>query len=415
MSSFESWWKRFLPLKKVSPIDRYRVDVVTSSLELTVAELVPLEIRYALALRPMRFEIFRKLLDEGYGIGVRVVEKTPERVLHAVDRISRYTQHNTILPWLEILLREEKIPIFTTSELESAEKAGVFLYEEIKIILEKRFEFRKIVIVDLHNHGVGDEQRRFMQEVNEDIFPLAIDAIVHRVMFDNAHSRTAVAQTIIKSLIFIGPCAHALEHVLSGLGKVFAASADDILAEVAELFALRGSGFTWRQLAIRGKILIPVFILATIGAFQVEPMIRAGHVGLAGVVFGLSAVALSLTTAVQSIFLYKHSYESLVRENKLQLLPGQSVIGFALKQDFTNPARLGLFIGAICSPLMAAFVFSSFTHLVENGWILALLGSVESLVAGAVVTMSTSFEKSLFRYKLRRALGETLDKGRMMS
>lgn len=395
----------------MSPIDRYRVDVVTSSLELTVSELVPLEIRYALALRPSRFETFRTFLDEGYGIGVRVVEKTPERVLQAVDRISRHTQHNTILPWLEILLREEKIPLFSTSELESAEKAGVFLYEEIKVILEKRFEFRKIVFVDLHNQGVGDEKRRFMQEVNEDIFPLAIDAIVHRVMFDNAHSRTAVAQTIIKSLIFIGPLAHALEHVLSGLGKVFAASADDVIAEVAELFALRGSGFTWRQLAVRGKILIPVFILATFGAFQVEPLIRSGQIHLAGVIFGLSAVALSLTTAIQSIFLYRHSYESLVREGKVVLLPGQSVTGLALKQDFTNPARLGLFIGAICSPIMAALVFGSFTHLVENGWVLALLGSVESLVAGMVVIASTSFERALFRFKVRRALRATLDKG----
>ncbi len=400
-----------MPLRQTSPIDRYRVDVVTSAPELTVAELVPLEIRYALALRPSRFEAFRKLLDDGYGIGVRVVEKTPERVLQAVDRISRHTQHNTILPWLEILLREEKIPLFSTAELEATEKAGVFLYEEIKVILEQRFEFRKIILVDLRNQGVGDEQRRFMQEVNEDIFPLAIDAIVHRVMFDNAHSRTAVAQTIIKSLIFIGPCAHALEHVLSGLGKVFAASADDVIAEVAELFALRGSGFTWRQLAVRSKILIPVFILATIGAFQVEPLIRAGQIRLAGVVFGLSAVALSLTTAIQSIFLYRHSYESLVREGKIALLPGQSVTSLALRQDFTNPARLGLFVGAVCSPIMAALIFGSFTHLVENGWVLALLGSVESLVAGAVVIASASFERSLFRFKVRRALHTTLDKG----
>lgn len=410
MSSFEPWWKRFLPFHRSSPIDRYHVHVVTASEELAVLELVPLEIRYALALRPARFEMFRKLLEGGYGIGVRVVEKTPERVLQAVDRISRHTQHNTILPWLEILLREERIPIFSSGELESAEKAGVFLYEEVKTILSQRFEFRKIVIVDLHNQGIGDDQRKMMQEVNADIYPLAIDAIVHRVVFDNAHTRTEVAQSIIKSLILIGPLAHGLEHVLSGLGKVFAASADDVVSEVAELFALRGSGFTWRQLAQRSKILIPVFILATFGAFQVEPLIQSGRIGLAGVVFGLSAVALSLTTAIQSVFLYRHSYQDLVREGKVSLRPGQTVTGLALRQDFTNPARLGLFAGAMCSPILAAIVFSQFPALTKNGWVLALLGSTESIVAGSMVIASASVERLLFRGKVRAALRRTLDK-----
>jgi hypothetical protein len=118
-------------------------------------------------------------------------------------------------------------------------------------------------------------------------------------------------------LIVIGPIAHGLEHLLSGLGKVFAASADDLLSETAELFALRGSGFTWRQLARRSRVLIPVFILATYGAFQVEPLIAAGRVGLAGVIFGLSAVALSLVTALQSIAMYRESYRTLLRENKI--------------------------------------------------------------------------------------------------
>jgi uncharacterized membrane protein YjjP (DUF1212 family) len=60
---------------------------------------------------------------------------------------------------------------------------------------------------------------------------------------------------------------------------------------------------------------------------------------------------------------------------------------------------------------MAALVFGSFTHLVENGWVLALLGSVESIVAGSVVIASASFERALFRFKVRRALRVTLDKG----
>ncbi|MFA5185904.1 MAG: hypothetical protein WC551_05420 [Patescibacteria group bacterium] len=404
MSSIDSIWKKLLPLKRVSPVDRYQIKVVTSTAELSVQEYLPAEIRFVLAVRPSRFETFRKLLEDGYGIGVRTVEKTPDKVLKAVDRISRETQANTVIPWLPNLLRNEELPVFSEVELRSAEARGVNLYEEARTILAERHEFRKIVVVDLHNRAVGTDIQRLMTEVNEDLYPLSIDAIVHRVVFDNAHTRTEIAQSIIKALILIGPIAHVLEHFLSGLGKIFAASVDDLLSETAELFALRGSGFTWRQLLKRSRILIPIFILATYGAFQVEPLIREGRVALAGAVFGLSAVALSLTTAIQSIFMYRKSYLTLVNEGKLKLATGQSLVGFALRQDFTNPARLGLFVGAFCSPFAAAAVFLFKPELADNGWILALLGSTESIVAGITVVGSARIERWLFRSKINRVL-----------
>lgn len=378
--------------------------VVTSAAELTVSELLPIEVRYALATKPERFESFRRLLDSGYGIGVRIVDKTPERVLLAVDRISRLAQGNTILPWLERLLREEELPLFTREELEKAEGDGVNLYEEARAILAERYEFRKFVLVDLHNRCIGPAEQELIQQVNSDMYPLAIDAIVHRVTFDNAHTRTETAQSIIKALVIIGPIAHVLEHWLVGLGKVFAASADDLLAECAEMFALRGSGFTWRQLIKRSRILIPVFILAVYGSFQVEPLIQSGRIALAGVVFGLSAVALSLTTAIQSIDMYRKSFEKLAVDGKIQLKPGQTILGLALRQDFTNPARLGLFLGAMTAPLAAAIVFSFMPSLSYNGWVLALIGSTESLVAGLTVIGATRIERWRFHSKVEKAI-----------
>lgn len=393
----------FLP-KRPSPIDRFHVAVVTHPAELSQGELLPIEIKYVLASKPERFPQFQALLTQGYGIGVRIVDKTPTKVLTAVDRISRLTQHNTIMEWLDALLRKEEIPVFTRDELERAERDGVNLYEEARVILAERFEFRKIILIDLRNACIGPEQQQLMDEVNRDLYPLAIDAIVHRVVFDNAHTRTEVAQSVIKAMLLVGPIAHTLEHWVSGLGKVFAASADDLLAETAELFALRGSGFTWRQLARRGFILVPVFVLATYGAFQVEPLIEAGHLAWAGVVFGLSAVALSLTTAIQSIGMYRQAYERLVEEGKLKLQSGQSLWMLALKQDFTNPARLGLFIGAFSAPVMAAIVFTLAPDWTHNGWILALLGSVESVVAGATVFAAASIERWWFRKNVENVI-----------
>ncbi|MDQ7815141.1 MAG: hypothetical protein RDU25_05050 [Patescibacteria group bacterium] len=404
MSISVPWWRRFFSARKGTKIDRYSLDVVTSPAELVLNDSLPLEIRYVLAVKPSRFETFRGILEAGYGIGVRSVGNTPDRMLVAVDRISRLTQHNTIVPWLPNLLRNEELPVFSEHELREAEEKGVNLYEEAKLILEKRFEFKKIILVDLHNNCISETQRQLMHEVNEDLYPLAIDAIVHRVVFDNAHTRTEVAQTVIKALIIIGPIAHVLEHALSGLGKIFAASADDVLSEVAELFALRGSGFTWRQLIKRSRILVPVFIAATYGAFQVEPLLEAGRPMAAGVVFGLSAVALSLVTAIQSIFMYRGSYVALCDEKKMALKTGESLSRWAFKQDFLNPARLGLFLGAMCSPLVAAVVFSLFPELSKNGWILAALGSTESIIASLAVYNAKFIEKAWFRHKILGAM-----------
>ncbi len=405
MNLFRSMWSRVFSFSRPALIDRYHLRVVTSPVELALAAELPIELRYVLAARPSRQETFRILLERGFGIGVRTVQHTPARVLAAVDRISRETQENTIIPWLENLLRTGELPSFSVEELERAEQKGINLYENANTILAERFEFQKIVLVDLHNRCIGEVEQQLMRDVNADVYPLAVDSIIHRVTFDNAHTRTVVAQAIIKALIVIGPIAHALEHVISGLGKVFAASADDVLSEVAELFALRGSGFTWRQLARRGRILIPVFALATVGAFQVEPLIHAGRVALAGAVFGLSAVALSLTTAIQSIGMYRQAYVRLIADGKLRLEPGQSVTKIAFRQDFTNPARLGLFVGALASPIVAAIFFSTFSQLVSNGWILALLGSTEAVVAGITVLSAPRIERALFRRTVRRAMG----------
>lgn len=404
MPSLHSLWSRIAPFKRPTHIDRYHVTAVTSPLELELAEDLPIEIRYVMTVRPSRHETFRKLLERGYGIGVRTVDKTPERVLQAVDRISRETQHNTVLPWLERLLRHEELPVFSEEDLRRAEAGGVNLYEEARVIVAKRHEFKKIVLIALENQCFTEAEQKMMEEVNQDLYPYAIDVIVNRVTFDNAHTRTEAAQSIIKALIVVGPIAHTLEHFLSGIGKVFAATVDDLLSETAELFALRGSGFTWKQLLKRSKILVPIFFLALYGAFQVEPLIEEGHMAQAGIVFGLSAVALSLTTAIQSVFLYRKAFTALEQEGKLRREPGKGIWGYALRQDFTNPARLGLFIGALSSPFMAAIVFSFFPELTKNGWILALLGSTESIVASLTVMAASRINRRLFQGKVRRAM-----------
>ena len=280
--------------------------------------------------------------------------------MEAVNNIATLSQHNAIITWLPDLLSTQKEPLFTKEDLKRAKQKKIDLYEESSVILKHRLEFKKFMLIDEENKGITLEEQQLIRNMNETLFPIALDYIIHRIIFDNAHERTETAQTIIRALLIVGPVTHILEEYARGIGKVFAASTDDVLAETAELYALKGSGFTWRQLYKRGKILIPVFIAATIAAFSVEGFIERDQYFLGGFLFGLSAVALSLTTAIQSIKMYHESIMKLVKEIKLDAKKVKSGWKWAFIQDFTNPARLGLFLGALTSPIAAALVFLFF-------------------------------------------------------
>ncbi len=119
-------------------------------------------------------------------------------------------------------------------------------------------------------------------------------------------------------------------------------------------------------------------------------------------VFGLSAVALSLTTAVQSIFMYRRNARRLIQEGKATKVPAKQIFKLALIQDFTNPARLGLLIGSAMSPIMG--IVGAVSGVMHNGWILAAIGSTESIVAGLTVIFADYINEWRFRRNLRRAI-----------
>src|SRR3989344_2490375 len=333
-------FERFTRPKKQSPIGTYRVDVISLPEELNFERDLPVEIQYIVRRYPEYKEKIRKILSSGKAIGVRTVLRTPENILQAVHTISVHSQGNYIITWLPELLRNKHRPNFTRQDLEQTEARGESLEQSVETILRDRLRFKKLVLIDEENIGIAAEEQRLMSELSEIIYPLAVDYSVFRVVADNARERTRIAQGIIKALLIIGPVAHILEKYLPGAGKVFTASADDILAESAELSALRGSGFSWRELAKRGRVLVPVFALATWGAFSVEGLLHENKIIMAGVVFGLSAVALSLTTAVQSFFMYLSSIKKVAREGKITSYANSSLVRLALRQDFIKLSRL---------------------------------------------------------------------------
>jgi len=287
-------------------IGSYEVKVLSLPEECDFEEIIPFELNFIFKRYPEYKERVRAILKNGKAIGVRTVLRTPENILKAVHAISVYSQHNYIITWLPKLLRDKHLPIISAADEERAKSQGSDLRQAVELIERDRLWFRRLVLIDEENKGIRPEEQRLMTELSELIYPLQVDYAVHRVIADNANERTEIAQTIVKMLLFIGPIAHILERYAAGIGKIFAAFTDDLMGEAAELTALRGSGFGWRELAKRSRILLPVLALATYGAYSVEHLIVGGRLVLGGAVFGFSAVALSLTTAIQSYFLYLH-------------------------------------------------------------------------------------------------------------
>ncbi len=395
-------FERFTRPPKESPVGTYRLEVISLPEECDWEKYLPMEIRYIFSRNPDYREKIRAILSQGKAIGVRTVLRTPENILKAVHTISVHSQGNYIVTWLPKLLRDKHLPVFTTEDKARAVKHGEDLNAAVESIVRDRLRFKRLVLIDEENIGITDKEQRLMTELSEVIYPLAIDYSVFRVIADNARERTKVAQAIIKALLIVGPVAHVLEKFAAGIGKVFAASTDDLLGESAELMALRGSGFGWKELAKRSRVLIPVFALATWGAFSVEGLLEEGHVIWGGIVFGVSAVALSLTTAVQSIFMYRRNIKKLMKEEKVKLAAGQSANRLAIIQDFTNPARLGLLMGAALAPVMG--ILGSLLGWMHNGWVLAGIGSTESIVAGLTVIFADYINEWRFRRRLRSAL-----------
>jgi len=394
--------EKFFSPPKETPIGSYKLEIVSLPEECDYDHYLPTEIRYIFSKYPEYKERIRTILAEGKAVGVRTILRTPKNVLQAIHAISLYSQHNYIITWLPALLRDKHLPHFANDDYLKAKQHNEDLDVAVSMILKDRLRFKMIVLIDEENIGIKPEEQQLMTELSEIIYPIAIDYSIFRVVADNAQERTHVAQAIIKALLFIGPVSHFLEKYISGLGKLFAASADDLIGEAAELTALRGSGFTWKELIKRSRILVPVFALATWGAFSVEGLLQSGKIVLAGVVFGVSAVALSITTAIQSIFMYQKNIKKLIAEEKVKPSTSLEMYKLAIKQDFTNPARLGLLFGATMAPVMG--IIGAVTGVMHNGWVLALIGSTESLVAGLTVISANYFNEKRFARKLKKMI-----------
>ena len=471
------------------------VDVAT--LELERPQMLPLELQVLLAEKPALKATLAALKRSGVDVRFQRLERTPDDVLEAIARISVASQENFVTTWLPQLVQGRR-PVLTPTEqgLKRAAEMGLLSPEgmtpqQLQQRLEADAELIERAVPHYLRFVASGPGRTAALEGQLGRLNAALDGMrrsytAKRMSFDNADERTHEAQQLIKKMVWVGGAAHTLELMhLGPLAKFVAGSLDDLMGEWAELKALGGSGFSKQERLKRLIPLVPVFGLASWGLTHVDPLLHEGKNLMAGTIFGFSAVALSLTTAVLSVGMYKHGYEVLLKEGKLpdkvsvlalsdpfqaqlKVYEAQSrgwpesrkkavLLGLArkhltalatpspeggkvvlsaasaraalerlatldsralaaqvrrpaqlerwwaaMKQDFSNPARMGILVGSALAPV--AGITASCLGLMHNGFIMAGGGMVESLGASGTVMAADRLMKARYKRELTQRL-----------
>lgn len=393
------------PLRRfASRSDAYRVDVVSTPAERFDPDRMPFELQFIFSELPESREKVHALLERGYGIGIRTTPRAPGAVLASVARISEHTQRGVVEPWLSRLIFQEEIPLFTEDELVEHGEQGINLYTEAHIILSERFTMKRIVLVDLHAHGLEDADMEFVSRMNRALEPLSAAYLHHRIHMDRKTVSFRPLAVLAKALLIIGPLAHLLERWVRGIGQLFAALADDVSREIGESFTLKSSGYTPRQLWRRIRIYLPLLVIDIYAALQVFPLANRGALFAAGCLFGFVAVSFPLLQLVQRFVSFRASFGVLERDGKLPTEHRLPLSAMAVREITRSPMHAGLGLGVILSPLGAGLVFLLLPSLIQNGWLLALLASLEIGIAFFYAGNMMALDRVLFIRKIRKRI-----------
>lgn len=393
-------FKRFSSQRK-NDVNRFEVRVLSPSAESFDPKNVPFELEYVFRKLPESEERIRTLIERGYGIGVRTIRRAPKTVLEAVERVSEASQKGVIEPWLSRLIFHEEIPLFTEDELYEQNERGINLFTEAHAILGERFEMKRLVLVDLEAHGIDEADREFLSHANLALQPLSAAYLHHRIHADRKPLKIRFTRTLLKAMVLIGPIAHVFELWVRGMGQMFAALADDVTREAADLTTLKGSGYTNRQLWKQSQVFLPVLIIAVWLSLQVEGLIEGGSLFAAGFVFGSVAVSFTIIRLLRTYARFRTSYAELEKSTKLPSghLPSLSV--FSFREIRMSPMRFGLFIGAFVTPVISGIAFVLFPIYTHNGWFLAFIASLEIFTAFLYRGNIIALDRVLFIRKMK--------------
>lgn len=324
--------------------------------EVALDERLPVEMKWLKATYPQDFEFLQNLQREhNYKIELIKCSQSPEAVLSSIRDVALASQEKFVSTWLHDFIVNDHAPIMLESDkkllketldlqkigAERKRQKGKFLIGDLsEVLAEETYErlmnldnsldlvrnfiplYMSIDVDNEHDDPTTRENiRSKIKSINEKFTAeLNKEYALKRLHFDDSGSISKKSLEVLKTTLLVGAGAEILERLLHlpDVAKGIAASSDDVLNELASLYALNAIGISWKELLIkRGKFLLPTLGVAVAMAFTVEKA-REINERLAGSQFMTSAVLLSAATIVLSTIYFGKNYNKLAKEGKLR-------------------------------------------------------------------------------------------------
>ncbi|OAJ61442.1 hypothetical protein A6V36_23985 [Paraburkholderia ginsengiterrae] len=314
---------------------------------LSADRAMPRELERLCELDPQVKDTLHKLQRQGATLQFVKCNQTPDAVLEAIRHVATQSQHNFVSNWLPPLVKADVAPTVRQADLDRINEnhprqwakplskvdeesfRGKLLERQSAEDLAGKLDLdRSTALIQTFSRSVmcvtanaGDAaSMRELAALNTKLADTFGREYAHRLLTaDDANSTSEGAQAIIKSLAVMAPTVEVVEGALhlGGVAKFIAASGDDVMAEAAELSALRGAGMTEAEMRKRIVFLAPFATAALAAASSIDTVAHKAGERAGGALYSVGAVMLSAVTGIMSVKYFAGHYRQLESEGKL--------------------------------------------------------------------------------------------------
>jgi|GEM_PF-6826655 len=329
----------------------------------------PRSLQYVIAIKPARQATLADLLQRGCGLGVCEKTGVSDEARQGVEKLATLTQEGVLHPWLERLLVRGEVPLWSATDAQDAQERGVDLNQAVDAIKQHHREAKRFALVRPADGNPQDDDVKFIEELNVELASLHAAETARRLSVAVQPKQDALTLSIWISILVVGPLSHVCEMLLPGLGKVIAALGQSAFVEGRSARRAQQNGSAWWQVRRKLMPIVPYAALGIVLAIVCQLLVRSGSFVLAGLFFGLAAVAVPGARFFMRIGDVNRRYENLWRMGKLP-----ANMTFRWYEGHDGNMRLIRLVSLCLSPIVSFLVFVSLPSLTSNGWLLALLG-----------------------------------------
>ncbi|MFL9864630.1 hypothetical protein PQR67_10670 [Paraburkholderia fungorum] len=330
---------------------------------------MPREIERLVELSPAAKRTLDKLQQQGATLQFVKCKQTPDGVLEAIRHVATHSQHNFVSNWLPDLVKADIEPTViqadrdrinenhpkqwakSLAKVDDTSFRGQLLERQSAGELADKLDFtRSTGLIRTLSGSVmrvtastGDAvSKRELAALNATLGSMFGREYAHRLLTaDDANSTSEGAQAIIKSLAVMAPTVEIVQDALhlGGVARFIAASGDDVMAEAAELSALRGAGMTPAEMRKRVVFLAPFAAAALAAASSIDEVAHKAGERVGGALFSVGAVLLSAVTGIMSVKYFAGQYRQLEQDGKL---PGHLTLPPELRERLDELSEMDL-------------------------------------------------------------------------